>query len=165
MLGAGWCFVAVKLYYSQKPRLCSDPPPTYNSNNNNNSTPQHGARKTVHSTRAAYQAYVPTVLCNVTAARDRYVTSVSWPWQWISAVSLSPQSSVCTVSAPDRQLQRAVLEIFPNTVIFPLHREHGMSLTITGRVVGDCAGSQEALAKVFFKTECSIYRKQAPVGQ
>ena len=53
------------------------------------------------------------------------MTSVSWPWQWISAVSLSPQSSVCTVSAPDRQLQRAVFEIFPNTVIFLLHREHG----------------------------------------
>ena len=51
------------------------------------------------------------------------VTSVSW--QWISAVSLPPQSSVCTVSAPDRQLQRAVFEIFPNTVIFLLHREHG----------------------------------------
>ena len=32
VLGAGWCFVAVKLYYSQKPRLCSDPPPTYNNN-------------------------------------------------------------------------------------------------------------------------------------
>ena len=68
VLGAGWCFVAVKLYYSQKPRLCSDPPQTYN---NNNSTPQHGARKTVHSTRAAYQAYVLTVLCNVATARDR----------------------------------------------------------------------------------------------
>ena len=55
------------------------------------------------------------------------VTSVSW--QWISAVSLPPQSSVCTVSAPDRQLQRAVFEIFPNTIIFLLHHEHGMSLT------------------------------------
>ena len=51
------------------------------------------------------------------------MTSVSW--QWISAVSLPPQSSVCTVSAPDPQLQRAVFEIFPNTVIFLLHREHG----------------------------------------
>ena len=140
VLGAGWCFVAVKLYYSQKPRLCSDPPPTYNNNKKTTTAHLNMALVKLFTVRELRIKPMCPLYCAMWLQQGTdNVTSVSW--QWISAMSLSPQSSVCTVSAPDRQLQRAVFEIFPNTIIFLLHHEHGMSLTTTGWAVRDGAGS------------------------